>query len=457
MKSLFPASFAWGTATAAYQIEGGWQDDSKGRSIWDDFCHTPGRINSVYNWSANKGDVACDHYHRWAEDVALMKELGVNAYRLSLSWPRLMPEGTGRANPKGIAFYRNLFTALREAGIEPWVTLYHWDLPSALYQRGGWLNRESVSWFQDYAALAVREFGDLVSHWITFNEPQCFIWLSLGSGAHAPGLKLPMPDVLRAGHHVMMAHGQAVRALRSGSPTPCEIGYAPVGAIKIPASDSPADIEAARNSMFTTAPDGLWSNAWWYDPTVLGCYPEEGLHHFASVLPADWENDMATMNPRLDFLGSNIYNGEMMKAGPDGKPVSVPYHAGHPISAFKWNVTPACLRWGPQFLQERYKLPIVITENGLANADWVHADGTVPDPQRSDYLRRYLRELARAIASGVDVRGYFHWSFMDNFEWAEGFRERFGLVHVDYETLKRTPKQSFAFYREIIMSNGSNL
>ena len=457
MKTLFPESFTWGTATAAYQIEGGWQDDGRGPSVWDDFCHRPGAITNAPNWTPASGDVACDHYHRWAEDVVLMRELGVNAYRLSLSWPRLLPEGIGRVNPQGVAFYRNLLAALREAGIEPWVTLYHWDLPSALYQRGGWMNRDSVSWFADYAALAVRELGDLVSHWITFNEPQCFVWAGLGSGDHAPGLKMAMPDVLRAGHHVMMAHGQAVRALRAGARGPCRIGYAPVGNIKTPATESPADIEAARQYMFTTGPVELWGNAWWYDPPLLGRYPEDGLGHFGALMPKGWENDLATISPPLDFVGTNIYHGEAMRAGPGGKPETACYPAGHPISTFKWNVTPNCLRWGPRFLQERYQLPIYITENGMANTDWVHTDGTVPDPQRIDFMRRYLTELAHGMDEGSGVQGYFHWSFMDNFEWAMGFKERFGLVHVDYTTLQRTPKQSFAFYREIIRTRGGCL
>ncbi len=457
MKPLFPDQFVWGTATAAYQIEGAWNEDGKGPSIWDNFCHTPGHISVPPNGLSPTGDVACDHYHRWPEDVALMKELGVKAYRLSLSWPRLLPEGTGRLNPQGVAFYRKLLFALREAGIQPWVTLFHWDLPSALQQRGGWSNRDSVAWFSDYATLVVREFGDLVSHWITFNEPQCFIWAGLGCGEHAPGYKLDMPEVLRAGHHMLMAHGQAVRALRAGAPGACQVGYAPIGNTKIPATESPEDIEAARSYMFGTRPDALWDNAWWYDPAILGSYPADGLGHFAGHLPKGWENDLATMHAPLDFMGANIYQGEAIRVGANGKPQTAHYGDGHPITAFKWNMTPNCLRWGPRFFYERYRLPIYITENGLSNADWVHTDGTVPDPQRIDFLRRYLGELARGMAEGADVRGYFHWSFMDNFEWSHGYKERFGLVHVDFTTLKRTPKQSFAFYRAIIQSNGGSL
>ena len=455
--SLFPADFTWGAATAAYQIEGGWNADGKGPSIWDDFSHQPGRVGSTYMWDPASGDVACDHYHRWREDVKLLKELGVKAYRLSLSWPRLIPDGTGNINPQGVAFYRQLFEALREADIEPWVTLYHWDLPSKLMDRGGWLNRDSAQWFTDYALCAVREFGDVVRHWITFNEPQCFVLLGMSTGVHAPGLRLTMPELIQASHNVMLAHGRAVTAMRAASPQAFLIGYAPVGMTKTPETESEKDIAAARASMFEVGPDTLWNNSWWYDPVFLGRYPEDGLKHFGAHLPPSWENDLAEMSPPLDFVGTNIYMGEPVRAGADGRPEIITYPVGSPITAFKWTLTPSSLRWGPRFLHERYQLPVIITENGMSNTDWVHVDGTVPDPQRIDFLRRYLGELARGISDGADVRGYFHWSFLDNFEWAEGYKERFGLVHVDYTTLKRTPKQSFAFYREVIRSRGAAL
>jgi beta-glucosidase len=457
MKSIFPDNFAWGTATASYQIEGGWNEEGKGRSIWDEFVRQPGKIGGSYHWAPSHGEVACDSFHRWPEDIALLKALGVTAYRFSLSWPRLLPEGTGPAHPVGIAHYRRMLEALREAGIEPWVTLYHWDLPLALHHRGGWLNRDSVHWFAEYAAVAARAYGDLVSHWITFNEPQVFVCAGYGSGGHAPGLRLSLPEQLRIGHHVMLAHGEAVRTLRSASPRSCRIGYAPAGVIRMAASEQPADIEAARVATFAMPSDNIWCNAWWNDPVVFGRYPEDGLKHLAAQLPAGWERDVEHMAPHLDFLGTNIYQGEMIQAGPQGEPVVVPFNAGSPLTAFKWNVTPEALRWGPRFLYERYRLPVVVTENGMSNCDWVHEDGTVPDPQRIDFMRRYLRALAQAVADGADVRGYFHWSLLDNFEWAEGYKERFGLVHVDFATLKRTPKQSFAFYGDIIRTRGACL
>ena len=457
MPALFPEKFAWGTATAAYQIEGGWAADGKGSSIWDDFTHQVDRIKTTYMWDPATGDVACDHYHRWEEDVALMRGLGVNAYRLSLSWARLLPEGTGRVNPAGVAFYRRLLGALREAGVAPWVTLYHWDLPSELYRKGGWLNRDSADWFAAYAAVVVRELGDLVEDWITFNEPQVFVGCGLGDGVHAPGLRLSLSDLLMAGHNVLRAHGQGVRALRAGASRACRVGIAPVGMIKTPATESAADIAAARQMNFTVWGDNLWNNGWWYDPAIFGRYPEDGLARFGRWMPTGWERDMDGLAPALDFLGTNIYMGEPVAAGPDGRPVVKTFAPGTDTTAFKWTVTPTSLRWGPRFLHERYQLPIVITENGVSNVDWVQVDGTVPDPQRVDFLRRYLRELARAIAEGTEVRGYFHWSLMDNFEWAEGYRERFGLIHVDFGTLKRTPKQSYSFYRDIIRTRGACL
>jgi beta-glucosidase len=454
---LFPETFTWGTATAAYQIEGAHDADGKGRNIWDAYCCEPGRIAPVQMCAPSVGDAACDHYHRWREDIALMQGLGVNAYRLSLSWSRLIPKGTGQPNPAGIAFYRNLLSGLREAGITPWVTLYHWDLPLALQQRGGWTNPDSVQWFADYAALVVREFGDLVDRWITFNEPQCFIWLGLAAGVHAPGYKLPLEDVVVAAHHMLTAHGRGVQALRAGARGSSSIGYAPVGEPKIPHTRSDADISAARTAMFDVAHDSLWNHSWWHDPVLLGRYPECGLQHHEKFLPEGWEGDLATIAQPIDFLGTNIYRGQQVAAGADGKPVAVDYPAGAPMTSFKWIVTPESLYWGPKFLHERYQIPIVITENGCANPDWVALDGTVPDLQRVDFLRRYLRELRNVMADGVPVKGYFLWSLLDNFEWAEGYRERFGIIHVDYVTHQRTPKASYAFYRDIIQSRGACL
>lgn len=451
--TAFPKDFVWGAAAASYQVEGAWNEDGKGPSVWDALCHTEGRI-----WEGATGDVACDHYHRYREDVAIMKQMGLKAYRLSLSWPRLIPQGVGAVNPKGVDFYRRLVDELLGAGIQPWVTLFHWDYPLALYERGGWLNRESVSWFEEYTHVIVDALSDRVQHWMTLNEPQCFINLGHGVGIHAPGLKLSNRDQLLACHHALLAHGKAVQVLRARAKTPATIGWAPVGVVRTPASDSPADIELARQATHSVSYAGFWNNPWYSDPVIFGHYPEEGLRHWGADAPKVHPGDYDVMKQPLDFYGVNIYNSAVVTPHPaTGKLGDRKRPLGHPLTLFHWPVTPESLYWGPKFIHERYKLPLVITENGLSNPDWVHLDGQVHDPQRIDFTRRYLRELKRAIDEGVPVRGYFHWSIMDNFEWAEGYKQRFGMVHVDYQTLQRTPKDSAWWYRDVIASNGGTL
>ncbi len=448
----FPDNFTWGVAAAAYQIEGAWNADGKGASVWDVFAHTPGKV-----WSGHTGDDACDHYNRFKDDVAIMKKLGVKAYRLSISWPRVFPQGTGSLNLKGLSFYNRLVDALLKAGIEPWVTLFHWDYPYELYCRGGWLNRDSADWFAEYAKMVADVLSDRVSHWMTLNEPTCFIGLGHLDGIHAPGDKLGLQQMLRAGHHALLAHGKGVQAIRAASKTPATIGYAPAVVGAIPASDDPADIHAARADMFSVTAKNTWNNTWWMDPVFKGKYPEDGLKLFGAAAPEVRPGDLETIHQPLDFCGANIYNGRVVKAGKDGKPEQVPQPPGAPITAFHWPITPACLYWGPKFLADRYKQPVYITENGMSNADFIARDGKVHDPQRIDFLCRYLRELGRAIEDGVDVRGYFHWSIMDNFEWAEGYKQRFGLVHVDYATQTRTIKDSGIWYTKVIKTNGEHL
>jgi len=448
----FRKDFVWGAAAASYQVEGAAAADGKGPSVWDEMCRVPGRI-----WQGQTGQVACDHYHRHAEDVALMKQIGLMAYRLSISWPRVMPEGVGPVNDKGLAFYDKLVDELLAAGIQPWVTLFHWDYPYALYCRGGWLNPASSDWFAEYTRAVVEKLSDRVRHWMTLNEPQCFIDLGHRSGVHAPGLKLGMADALLATHNVLLAHGKGVQAIRASSKRNCQVGYAPVGRGRHPASDSPADIEAARQATFMVWADHLFSNTWWSDPILLGRYPEDGLKLYAKDMPAVAAGDMETICQPLDFYGVNYYSGAPVRAGKDGRPEEVEHPDGHPQTAIRWFVTPEGLYWLARFLHQRYGKPIVITENGMSNIDWVATDGKVHDPQRIDFTRRYLLQLKRAAEDGVDVRGYFHWSIMDNFEWAEGYKERFGLIYVDYPTGKRTPKDSAWWYAEVIKSNGENL
>ncbi len=449
----FPPSFVWGAAAASYQIEGAATEDGKGPSIWDMLCRKPGAI-----WEGHSGDVACDHYHRYPEDVALMRKIGLQAYRFSISWPRVLPDGVGKVNPAGLGFYDRLVDSLLEAGVAPYATLFHWDFPYALYCRGGWLNRDSADWFADYARVVVEALGDRVRDWMTLNEIRVFVGMGHLDGEHAPGDKLGMPEVLRVGHHAMLAHGKAVQAIRAASPGPCRVGWAPTTFPMIPVTESPEDIAAARMAMFSVVEEfAIWSNTWWLDPVFFGRYPEDGLRLFGAAAPPIQPGDMETIAQPLDFCGFNIYQGSGVQAGPQGYPISVPHPVGYPKTSFNWPVTPEVLYWGPRFMYERYGVPLFITENGLANADWVSLDGAVHDPQRIDFTRRYLLALERAIADGVDMRGYFHWSLMDNFEWANGYRERFGLVFVDYATQQRVLKDSARWYAEVIASNGAKL
>lgn len=445
----FPQNFVWGAAAASYQIEGAAYEDGKGLSVWDMYCKKPGVI-----WSGHSGDVACDHYHRYAEDVGLMREIGIQAYRLSVSWPRVLPQGTGAVNAAGLAFYDRLVDALLAAGIEPHVTLFHWDFPLALYHRGGWLNRESADWFAEYTSVVVAKLGDRVKHWMTLNEPQVFVGAGHNEGRHAPGDKLRFAEILRAAHHVLLAHGKSVQAIRAASPTPCRVGWAPVATVRYPASDRPEDLAAAHAATFGVTARTTWTNTWWNDPVFFGKYPEDGLRLFEAELPEIHAGDLEQIKQPLDFFGVNIYQGVPVRAGANGQPEIVPHPVGYPITGFDWAVTPQAMYWGTRFLHERYGKPIVITENGVSCRDWVSLDGQVHDPQRIDFMKRHLLELDRAIADGVPVESYFHWSIMDNFEWAQGYKERFGLIFVDYVTQQRTLKDSAHWYRRVIESRG---
>lgn len=460
----FPKGFIWGTATASYQIEGAIRTDGKSESIWDAFAHKPGAI-----WRAQNGDTACDHYNRYKEDVAIMKTLGLNGYRFSLAWSRILPDGTGTVNPKGLDFYDRLTDELLKAGVAPYCTLYHWDLPVALHKKGGWRTRDSVGWFTEYAEVVTKRLGDRIKHWMTLNEPQIFIGLGLQVGKHAPGETLPFKEVLQAGHHALLAHGRAVQVIRANSPK-CEIGFAPQTPIAYPASEKPEDVAAAREFNFGIQgfgfllsaamgipPKNPINNSWWMDPVFLGEYPKAGLDAYKSDAPEIRDGDMKLISEPVDFCGANIYFGFAIKADANGRPNFLIPSPATPITAFDWPVTPEALYWGPKFFHERYKKPIYITENGVSLRDWIALDGKVHDPQRIDFTTRYLRELRRAAADGVLVKGYFHWSLMDNFEWAEGYKQRFGLVHVDFDTQKRTLKDSALWYRQVAATNGGNL
>ncbi len=448
----FPTDFVWGAAAASYQVEGAWDKGGKGLSVWDMFTRQPGKI-----WEGHTGDVACDHHRLYRQDVSLMKQIGLNAYRLSVSWPRVLPDGVGTASKAGLDFYDKLVDELLEAGIDPWVTLFHWDYPYALFLRGGWLNPESPKWFADYTKLVIDRISDRVAHWITLNEPQCFLGMGHLSGDHAPGLTLGLAEALLAGHHTLMAHGRAVEVIRTHAKLKPLIGWAPVTSGFYPKTRSPADIDAARKRTVAVSGGHFWNNTWWGDPPLLGHYPEEGLRAYGKAVPKFKQSDFTIIKQPLDFYGCNIYTGTMIEAGGDGQPRAVEFPPGHPQTQFLWKVAPEGIYWGPKFLSERYKLPIIITENGVSCHDWVAVDGRVHDHSRIDFLTRYLRQIGNAIADGIDIRGYFHWAIMDNFEWAEGYKHRFGLIHVDYQTQKRTLKESAHWYGRVIRSGGAAL
>jgi beta-glucosidase len=445
----FPANFVWGAATASYQIEGHPTADGAGPNVWDMFARRPGKTHGY-----ESGAVACDHYHRYAEDARLLKQLGIPAYRFSFMWPRLLPEGVGQVNQAGVDFYDKLLDELLAQGVRPFATMFHWDYPYALYCRGGWLNPDSPKWFAEYAQLLVDKFSDRIEAWLTLNEPQCFIGLGLQNGLHAPGDKLGLREVLLAGHHSLLAHGEAVRILRADAKRDCEVGWAPVGVVRFPASEKEQDVVAAREAMFSADADVVWSNSWWNDPIFFGEYPKEVVERIGDDAPEAKPGEMELISQPLDFMGCNVYLGEYWQRGEDGKPEKKEYPQGIGRTPYGWPVTPEALRWGPKFFYERYKKPILVTENGLALSDWVHTDGKVHDPQRIDFLKRYLRAFEQAGEEGAELKGYFQWSLLDNYEWHEGYKMRFGLVYVDFENLERTPKDSAYWYGRVAQSNG---
>lgn len=447
-----PDSFAWGAATASYQIEGGYNEDGKGLSVWDMMCRWPGKVAEGMT-----GDIACDHYHRYKEDVRLMKEIGLQAYRMSISWPRVIPNGTGKINDAGLDFYDRLIDALCAHDIDPWVTLFHWDFPYELYCRGGWLNPDSSDWFADYTRVIAEKLSDRVSHWITLNEPQIFVKQGHQDGYHAPGLVLSEPDVLRVAHNALLAHGKAVQTLRSVSSQPACIGASPSCCPGVPATESDADIAAARYWLSSMREKDFYALTWFCDPMILGHYPEDGLKLFDGIMPSFPDSDMKTICQPLDFFGVNVYAGMRVCAQEDGSAAEAPIIDGTGETSMEWKVIPDALYWGPRFMYERYSLPVVITENGMANNDWLHLDGHVHDAPRIDFLQRYISAFLRAVDDGVPALGYFHWSAMDNFEWAFGYKRRFGLIYVDYPTQKRYLKDSALWYRDLIASHGESL
>ena len=435
----FPPDFAWGVATSSYQIEGAVAEGGRGESVWDVFCRKPGAIRD-----GDTGDVAADHYHRWAIDVEMMAELGLTAYRFSIAWPRVQPDGKGPANQAGLDFYDQLTDALLSRGITPVPTLFHWDLPQPLEDEdGGWLARDTAHRFAEYAGLAAERLADRIPLWITLNEPFVVMAFGYALGIHAPGQAL-MLRALPAAHHQLLGHGLAASALRAAGARQVAItnNHSPAW----PATDDPADVAAAR--AYDTLHNRLFA-----DPLLLGRYPDLsafGIDGLDCVL----DGDLAVISAPLDALGVNYYNPTRLSALPDSElPFRMEPIPGYPVTAFGWPVIPAGLTEVLTLFAERYgdRLPpVYITENGCSVHDEVADDGTVDDQPRIGYLDGHIRAVHDAMTAGVDVRGYFCWSLMDNFEWTEGYQQRFGLVHVDFENQRRTPKASFSWYRDLI-------
>ncbi len=437
LRRRLPPGFIWGVSTSSYQIEGAANADGRGLSIWDTYCRQSGRIAN-----GDTGDVACDHYHRYGEDVGLMRALGVKAYRFSVSWPRVMPAGRGATNEAGLAFYDRLLDALIAAGIEPWLCLYHWDLPQALDDLGGWTNRDCAQWFADYAGLIGRRYGDRVKRYATFNEPSVFTLFGYCFSAQAPGIS-DFSSYLQAIHHVNLAHGAGVDALRAN------VTDASIGAIHNcqpckPARVGAADLQAAQRL------DAYWNGAF-PDPQLLARYPALLV---ADMAPYQQADDLAKICRPLDWFGLNHYSplyasadsGNPLGVGLGGAPADVPR------TVMGWPLEPEAFRETLLRMHQRYGLPVYVLENGTACHDEINAAGAVLDQPRIDYLRAYTAAMFEAIDAGADVRGYFVWSLLDNFEWSSGYSQRFGLVYVDYPTQRRIPKASFSWYAELIKS-----
>jgi beta-glucosidase len=440
----FPDGFLWGVATSAQQIEGAIREGGRGESIWDRFAATPGRIAD-----GSDASVACDHYHRWREDVGLLRSLGVGAYRFSIAWPRIVPRGRGAINAAGLDFYDALVDALLAAGIQPFVTLYHWDLPQALQDRGGWGERDTAAAFADYAAVVSRRLGDRVRHWVTHNEPWCVATLGHEAGEHAPGRRDPA-EALRVGHHLLLSHGWAAEVVRQNAPG-AEVGIALILSPVRPASESDADREAARRM------DGSF-NRWYLDPLFRGRYPEDAVadrvrrgHLPGPDLPFVQHGDLRTIATPLDFLGVNYYSRVVVRAGDGGEPVAVPVVPEHERTDMGWEVFPQGLHDLLIRIHRDYRQPaIYVTENGMAHDVGADASGRIADARRIDYLRTHVAAAQRAVAEGVPLRGYFVWSLLDNFEWARGYAMRFGLYHVDFATQRRIAKDSAFWYRDLV-------
>ena len=445
----FKSDFVWGAATASYQVEGAAYEGGKGLSIWDTACE-----NGHFVFDRHTAKVGCDGYHRFREDIAIMRETGLKAYRFSLSWPRLIPQGTGALNPEGVRYYNELIDALLSAGIEPFITLYHWDMPYALFLQGGWLNPASPKWFEAYAEQAAKLFSDRVRHFITVNEPQCFIGCGLSEASHAPFISYPPEEALLAWHHALLANGLATRAIRAHARGKVSVGPTVATDVLMPCCEEQSEYVARAN--FTLQGPNFFNNALFTDPVVFGRYPEDVAGQFGANFTYD-PKEMEIVKCDPDFIGLNIYHGKYVIPDGKGGVKDAPRGMNTHFTDMRWTFSPESLYYGPKAFWERYHLPVYITENGVAVTEWPSADGKLHDPARIEYIRQYLLQLRRAADEGADIAGYFYWSLLDNFEWKEGFSKRFGIVYVDFDTQERIPKDSAAYYASVIRSNGKDL
>lgn len=438
--------FIWGVATAAYQIEGAENEGGRGKSIWDGEF-TKGRVLGDMN-----GKTACDHYHRYKEDVALLKNLGIKNYRFSVSWSRIMPNGKGEINPEGVAFYSNLADELLKAGITPWVTIFHWDLPRALFEEGGFLNDKISDYFADYAKTVVEIFGDRVKNYFIFNEPQVFVEDGHFTGAHAPFLRLSRSDVFKVAHNVLLSIGKAEKVMRKTAKIELDIGCSPCFTPMIPKRKEDAELALKYN--FT--PNGeFYDGCFFTDALIKGEFTDDYKKWFAEYGYNPSEEDMKIIKSDFDFFGVNYYHGFYVENTGDGMK-KISFTPSNKITAMNWTVTPEGIEYLVRYYYERYGLPILFAENGVAISEWKTLKGDIPDDMRIDYIRRHLEEIKK-VSEKYPVTGYFYWSFIDNFEWTAGYTKRFGLVYVDYETLERTPKKSAYWYKKVIETNGEDL
>ncbi|HEY3324458.1 MAG TPA: GH1 family beta-glucosidase [Planctomycetota bacterium] len=439
----FPTGFLWGVATASYQIEGAAHEDGRLPSVWDTFSETVGKTKN-----GDTGAVACDHYHRYREDIQIMKDLGVKAYRFSIAWPRVVPDGDGEVNQKGLDFYSRLVDALLEAGIEPFATCYHWDMPAATYKKhGGWHGRQSAYDFARYAGFAARALGDRIKNWFTINEFVCYTHLSYGLGMHAPGEKVDKKRLNQLTHHAILGHGLAVDAIRSNAPKPVQVGLAENVGCFVPAIETPENIAAARQAFRT-------ENGALLVPVITGAYDPAWLEREGADAPKITEGDLKQISRPVDFVALNIYTGTYVRAAGNGYE-KIDFPAIYPVYNVPWlRHMPDALYWGLRCAQEDLGIKkLYISENGCCGSDVLTESGEVLDIERVQYLREYLRSAHRAINDGINLQGYFQWSMMDNFEWAEGYTKRFGLYYTDYCTQKRIPKLSAKFYSQVTRQN----